>query len=128
MYTCYVVGSTIYLEPNLCTEYNCVQDVVVVAIDLNRRCVRLRAMLFMIVVEICFAKPATVHHDFVPSVDLQAKLSEVQKVPVRSINSSNLTCKYSCMSHLKALSPASLCVLASSSCDWLWIHTRLVRL
>jgi hypothetical protein len=41
----------------------------------------LGTVLFVIVVEVRFAEPAAVHHHFVTGVDLQAELSEVQKVP-----------------------------------------------
>ena len=67
----------------------------IVAINLDRRGIRLGTVLFVIVVEVGFAEPATVHHHFVTRVDLQAKLSEVQKVPevVRDPKALNQCCK-----------------------------------
>lgn len=81
MHTSDVIGSAIHLEPNLCAENNGVEDVMIISVDLNRRGVRLGTVLFVIIVEVRFAEPAAVHHHFVTGVDLQAELSEVQKVP-----------------------------------------------
>ena len=76
----HVIGGAVDLEAGQGGEHDRVQDVVIVSVDLDRRCVRLRAVLLVVVVEIRLAEPTTIHHHLVPGVDLQAVLSEVQEV------------------------------------------------
>ena len=81
VYPSNVIRRTVDLEPNETGEHNSVQNVVIISVDLDCRGIWLSAMLLVVIVEVGFAKPATVHHHFVPSVDLQTKLCEVQEVP-----------------------------------------------
>ena len=75
-----VVGRAIDLQPNEAREHDGVKDVVVVPVDLDGGGRGLGALVLEIVVEVCLAQPAAVHHDLVPIVDLQAVAREVEEV------------------------------------------------
>ena len=75
-----VVGSAVDLHADSRAEDDAVEDVVVVAVDLDRGGVGRPVELLVVKVEVGLAEPAAVHHHLVAGVDLQAERREVQEV------------------------------------------------
>eukprot|EP01052_Picozoa_sp_SAG31_P048122 SAG31_NODE_9928_length_1209_cov_0.918919_1_plen_155_part_00 len=84
MHPCDVVSSTIDFKPDLGRKNYGVQNVVIVAVDLDRSGIWFGSKLLMIVVKIGLAQPATIHHYLMASIDLQSVLCKVEEIPVAS--------------------------------------------
>lgn len=76
------VGGTCVVQPNFAAENNAVQNVMVVAVDLNRSCrwsdCTWRAK---IVIKVGFTQPGLQDHHLVSTVYLDTVLAKVKQVP-----------------------------------------------